>query len=179
MKAILLLACIACVSTLIVSCSAAKAPKTGDDTADTIPVAVKDSALLSLDYTKKGTMRGYDFEIHVKTEENGDITLWGMKQNRDSIFTRTMTQDELEALRKIVIEEKMYKYKDHYQPPYEVFDGWSWSFNVNFSGRHNSFSSGGYMQRPEGNGLDRVKEYLVSLLSDDKAKFLREPSNEY
>ena len=68
--------------------------------------------LVLLEYTKSGTMAGYEY------------------------FGR------VEKLKQIIVEEKMMKYKEHYRPVFEVLDGYMWHFEATFSEGARVYSSG-------------------------------------
>lgn len=54
-----------------------------------------------------------------------------------------------DSLQQLVSKHKLYRYRDYYQPPFDVTDGTSWHLNVYYaSGK--SISSGGYMYGPNG-----------------------------
>ena len=56
-----------------------------------------------------------------------------------------------DSLQRIVMKHKMYRYKNYYQSPYDVLDGTSWGFFVQYaSGK--DIRSGGYMYGPDGYG---------------------------
>ena len=69
------------------------------------------------------------------------------------------------ASKQIVLEEKMYGYKESYSPIFKVLDGYSWHLRVRFSDG-TSISSGGSNARPEGDGLKRLENYLNQLIAD-------------
>lgn len=54
-----------------------------------------------------------------------------------------------DSLQQIVMKYRMYNYRGHYQPPFDVTDGTSWHLYIDYaSGK--SVSSGGYMHGPKG-----------------------------
>ena len=56
-----------------------------------------------------------------------------------------------DSLQQIVMKHKMYTYHGHYNPPFEITDGGSWSFYVTYKSKK-SISAGGYMAGPKGYG---------------------------
>ena len=94
------------------------------------------------------TMARFSGESYqVSTEKDGRIRIVideSFPNEKDFYIDDTTIFDELLA---IVKEFKMDKYKGHYQPMMEIFDGDSWSLYYKYnSGR--SQSSGGYMDWP-------------------------------
>ena len=96
--------------------------------------------LVLLEYTKSGTMAGYEYFGRVEKQPNGTFV-------------------------QIIVEEKMMKYKEHYRPVFEVLDGYMWHFEATFSEGARVYSSGSNA-RPGGDGLNRVREYLTELVAD-------------
>ncbi|MBP5498518.1 MAG: hypothetical protein J6X81_04020 [Muribaculaceae bacterium] len=66
----------------------------------------------------------------------------------------------LDSVAQVIISHKMYKYKEHYRPRFEVFDGTSWSLNASYDNYEDGFSSGGYMEWPSDDGIDIVAGIL-------------------
>ena len=96
--------------------------------------------LLSVDYTHSGTMAGYIYEGRVKQDSNGNYVLTAMKENYGPLFQKQISKEAVDSFKQIIIEEKMYKYKEHYTP------------------RMNAW--------PRGNGLGRIQGYLLKLIAD-------------
>ena len=72
--------------------------------------------LLSVDYTHSGTMAGYIYEGRVKQDSNGHYVLTAMKENYGPLFQKQISKEAVDSFKQIIIEEKMYKYKEHYTP---------------------------------------------------------------
>ena len=89
--------------------------------------------LLSVDYTHSGTMAGYIYEGRVKQDSNGHYVLTAMKENYGPLFQKQISKEAIDSFKQIIIEEKMYKYKEHYRPSMEVLDGEGWHFAAKFS----------------------------------------------
>lgn len=120
--------------------------------------------LLSLEYTRSGTMAGYKYETHVTTEPNGDVVLRAMKENYGPLYEKKLTAEEVAGFVKLIEEEKMYNYKEKYRPVFEVLDGDTWYLDIRFE--QGTIKSGGYHSWPKGDGLSRIREYSISLLSN-------------
>lgn len=121
--------------------------------------------LLSVDYTHSGTMAGYIYEGRVKLDSNGNFVLTAMKENYGSLFQKQISKEAVDSFKQIIIEEKMYKYKEHYRPSMEVLDGEGWHFAAKFSDGTRIYSSGSNAW-PRGNGLGRIQGYLLKLIAD-------------
>ena len=69
------------------------------------------------------------------------------------------------TFKKIILDEKMYKYKEHYHPLLHVKDGYSWRFSAKFSDG-STIHSTGENSKPNGNGLSKIQGYLSDLIAD-------------
>lgn len=66
-----------------------------------------------------------------------------------------------DALQAIIMNHKVYKYQDHYQPVFDVLDGTSWGLYVSYaSGK--DISTGGYMAGPSGY-RDAINDFIQCL----------------
>ena len=121
--------------------------------------------LVSVDYTHSGTMAGYVYEGHVERDSTGAFVLRAMKENYGPLFEKKLDPETMMKFRQIIEEEKMYKYNESYRPTLEVLDGWGWSFHATFSDG-SVISSYGSNASPDGNGLDRICDYMTELVQD-------------
>lgn len=121
--------------------------------------------LLSLEYTISGMRSGYEYEGHVEQGSDSAFVLTAMKESYGPLYQKRIGKEEVNGLRQIVLEEKMYGYKERYSPIFKVLDGYSWHLRVRFSDG-TSISSGGSNARPEGDGLKRLENYLNQLIAD-------------
>ena len=119
-------------------------------------------ALLELEYSTQGSRGGTDFQAEVKKLENGDMVLRAMQKERGPLMEKTLTAEELQGFVQIIEEEKMYKYKERYNPIFDVKDGRSWTFRARFEDDY--ISSHGYAASPSGDGLERIKDYSKKLV---------------
>lgn len=126
---------------------------------------VPEGDLLSVEYTESGTMAGYIYEGHVKKNPDGTFVLKAMKENYGPLFQKQISKEAADTIRQIIIEEKMYKYKEHYRPKMQVLDGYGWHFAAKFSDGTSIYSSGSNA-RPGGNGLGRINGYMRHLIED-------------
>ena len=124
-----------------------------------------ESELVSVEYTRSGTMAGYEYEGRVKQDSTGSFVLRAMKESYGPLFEKKLDAGAMKQFRQIIEEEKMYQYKDSYLPKMEVLDGWGWSFHARFSDGA-SIDSYGSNARPDGNGLGRIHALMDSLIQD-------------
>ncbi len=124
--------------------------------------------LVSIEYTRSGTMAGYEYEGRVETKDDGTIVAQAMRESYCSLYQLVVDKKTLTDLQRIIVEEKMYAYKEHYRPLLEVLDGYMWSFHARFSDGE-SISSSGSNAAPSGDGLKRLREYFVRLANSPGA----------
>ena len=126
---------------------------------------VPEGDLLSVEYTESGTMAGYIYEGRMKLNPDGTFVLKAMKENYGPLYQKKISKEAVDTIRQIIIEEKMYKYKEHYRPKMQVLDGYGWHFAAKFSDGTRLYSSGSNAW-PRGNGLGRIQGYLQRLIAD-------------
>ena len=81
-----------------------------------------ESELESVEFTRSGTMAGYEYEGRVKKDSSGVFVLRAMKETYGPLFEKQLTAEQVTRFREIIVEEKMYKYKERYTPMMEVLD---------------------------------------------------------
>ena len=81
------------------------------------------------------------------------------------LFRKKIGKEEMATFKKIILDEKMYKYKEHYRPLFQVKDGHSWRFSAKFSDG-STIHSTGENSKPGGNGLSKIQDYLSDLIAD-------------
>ena len=123
--------------------------------------------LVKLEFTRSGTMSGYEYEGRVMQDSTGSFVLRAMKESRGPLFEKNLDAEAMKKFRQIIEEEKMYKYKEVYRPIMQVLDGWSWSFKAAFSDG-SVISSHGSNAGPGDEGLKRVRGYMEELAQDGK-----------
>ena len=121
--------------------------------------------LVSLEFVSNGTRFGTECEGHVVAGSNGTFTLTAMKMNYGPLFRKKIGKEEMATFKKIILDEKMYKYKEHYRPLFQVKDGHSWRFSAKFSDG-STIHSTGENSKPGGNGLSKIQGYLSDLIAD-------------
>lgn len=131
--------------------------------------------LMSLEYTRTASRAGVQYEVVMTTEPNGDVVLRAMKEEYGPLYEKKLTKDEVAGFVRIIEEEKMYQYKEDYQPLFKVLDGTSWHFEARFE--QGKIYTRGYHAWPKGDGLQRIKDYSISLL-DDARQIVQEREEE-
>ncbi len=121
--------------------------------------------LVGLKYTTVGTMAGYQYEGRIEQRSDTTFILTAMKMNYGTLYQKRIGMAEMARLKKIIIEEKMYKYKRRYRPIFTVKDGHSWYFYAEFSDGMRIYSNG-ENATPGGNGLIRVLNALNQMIED-------------
>ena len=121
--------------------------------------------LVRVEFSRHGTMARAEFEGCVEQDSTGTFVLRAMKDTYGPLFEKKLDAEMMQRFRQIIVEEKMYKYKERYTPMMEVLDGWSWSFSAKFSDG-SSISSHGSNAGPKGDGLSRIWSYMQKLVQD-------------
>ena len=134
--------------------------------------------LVSLEFVSNGTRFGTEFEGHVVAGSNGTFTLTAMKMNYGPLFRKKIGKEEMATFKKIILDEKMYKYKEHYRPLFQVKDGHSWRFSAKFPDG-STIHSTGENSKPGGNGLSKIQGYLYDLIADATIEVDNEDDKEY
>ena len=130
--------------------------------------------LVSVEFTRIGTMARPEFEGHVNKDSTGAFVLKAMKETCGPLFEKKLDAGPMKKFRQIIEEEKMYRYKEAYRPMMEVLDGWSWSFEARFSDGSKIYSHG-FNAGPRDNGLSRIRGYMHELIQDGvQIEFLEE-----
>lgn len=128
------------------------------------PKKMPEGDLIRVEYTRSGTMAGYEFEGRVEQDSAGSFVIRAMKESYGALYEKKVSPEVLQHFRQIIEEEKMYKYKERYTPMMQVLDGWGWSFSAKFSDG-SVISSHGENAGPRGDGLKRIRSYMQELVS--------------
>ena len=121
--------------------------------------------LVSVEYSRRGTMARAEFEGSVERDSSGAFVLTAMKDHYGPLFEKKVDAEVMRHFRQIIEEEKMYKYKESYTPLMRVLDGWRWSFSAKFSDG-SVISSHGENAGPRDDGLKRIRSYMQELIQD-------------
>ena len=138
------------------------------------PKKMPEGDLIRVEYTRSGTMAGYEFEGRVEQDSAGSFVIRAMKESYGALYEKKVSPEVLQHFRQIIEEEKMYKYKESYRPKLEVLDGWGWSFSAKFSDGSSIYSHGSNAS-PGGNGLGKIRGYLESLIEEGGVKIKEAP----
>lgn len=101
---------------------------------------------------------------NVVPAEDGTLLLKYSKYSND-IKVYHAPADALEHIGSLVREYRLYNLKDSYQPPFQVYDGYSWHVEVSYDKA--SIWSGGNNARPSSRheeGLDAINAYLDGIM---------------
>ena len=124
-----------------------------------------EAELVSVELTRSGTMAGYQYKGHAEADSTGGFVLQAMKEYYGPLYEKRIGKEEMAKFRQIIMEEKMYKYKDSYTPMMRVLDGRSWHFEANFADGTRIYSHGENAS-PRGEGLERIQNLMDDLIKD-------------
>ena len=145
-----------------------KTPKAGDNSVS--PFSKMPAGKLTMvSYKYQGMRMMFVSEPTVTLGDDGKTRLTFSKYTEERSFE--VSDTILDAARKIIEEEEMYKYASRYDNKFNsmILDGFSWHFSAKFDDGAN-ISTGGRNASPNGNGLHRIE----SLLTDVAMKCMRE-----
>lgn len=104
------------------------------------------TALLCVKGTVALAARGYDDYQIVELADSGETVM--------------VSANVLREIAAIIIDHKMYSYKESYKPPYEVMDGYGWNLCADYAGDVPSITSGGHNAQPGDDGITLINELL-------------------
>ena len=127
--------------------------------------------VVSLSYHQTSTLAQPDVWFDLRMNKDSTYSLTNCTGRLRTEALRAVVPAEVaDSLAKIAQEEKMDKYEYRYEPPVQVYDGWQWELHIFFDDK-SAISSSGHMARPEGDGLQRLENYLNEVWSQvDKTK---------
>ena len=125
--------------------------------------------LVRVEFSRHGTMARAEFEGCVEQDSTGSFVLRAMKDTYGPMFEKRLDAETMNRFRQIIEEEKMYKYKERYEPMMRVYDGTMWDFTARFSDG-SVIRSHGSNASPKGDGLQRICDYMQELVGDSVAK---------
>lgn len=121
--------------------------------------------LIKLSYTRNEMTADYRYEGRVQQDSTGVFVLSAMKEEYGPLFEKRINAEVMKKFRRIIEEERMYAYKESYEPLTNVSDGSMWHFDAVFSDG-SIISSHGNNASPDGNGLSRIKAFMMELAED-------------
>ena len=124
--------------------------------------------LVSFHYAEYGTMPQPNFEYTLKSDTKGKVKLCVFKL-WDEKWGDTIKVDAgvLEHVEKLIKDNNLQNYLDHYRPEFEVLDGYGWGYEAEFDDE-SILHSGGSNARPGDNTLEVIAEYLDSCYASVK-----------
>ena len=127
--------------------------------------------VVSLSYHQTSSNAWPDVWFDLSVDKDGTCTLTNCSRRSRMEALRAVVPTEVaDRLAQIAEEEKMDQYEYRYEPPVQVYDGWQWSLFIYLDDK-SAISSSGHMARPEGDGLQRLEDYLNEVWSQvDKTK---------
>ena len=132
-----------------------------------LPTAQTDDAprgqLTSIYFSSRGMRMDPVQAVTLKQGADGKVTMTVEGYHKGEFGKQTFPAD-LSLLRKaekIVREAQMWRYESRYEPDprFQVLDGETWQLEGVFTDKH--FSSSGYNERPDGNGLHDLRKLLM------------------
>ena len=121
--------------------------------------------VVSFSYHQTSANEQPDVWFDLRMDKDGVCTLtYCSRRSLKEALRAVVPAEVAERLAQIAEEEKMDNYKNYYEPPFTVYDGWQWKLHIYFDDK-SSISSGGHMERPSGEGLQRLEDYLNEVWS--------------
>lgn len=120
-----------------------------------------DEAPTSFGYSYSGTMAFPIQWYEVDRDKDGTVRL-SYSHDTNDITIYKAPDDLLEKIGAIARDSKLYKLKSHYDPPFEVLDGYGWHINIIYPG--DSIWSGGTNAWPREDYLNGGISSILSLL---------------
>lgn len=120
--------------------------------------------LISVTFSRHTTSANAEFEGSVEKNDKGIFILRATKENYGPLFEKKIDAETMQKFRKIIEEEKMYRYKESYVNT-RVLDGWQWTFKAKFSDGSSIYSHGSNA-RPRDEGLNRIRALMTELVQD-------------
>lgn len=123
--------------------------------------------IVSYHYTYSTCVMYPIYEYEVVLNASGKQTL-NYSRNDGVMHPVPLEEDVLGKIDAIVKEYKLYRLKEHYMPPFDVLDGWSWNVQIGYQGE--SIYSGGSNARPPKKlqtGLEEINAYLKSFIPEE------------
>lgn len=135
-----------------------KTPKAGDDS-DSPFSKMPAGKLTMVSYNYQGMRMMLVSSPTVTLCDDGKTMLTFSKYTEERSFE--VSDTILDAARKIIEEEEMYKYASRYDNMFNnmILDGYSWSFSALFDSGQKIYS-GGRNAEPRGEGLNRIGRLL-------------------
>ena len=120
--------------------------------------------VLSYTYSYSG-MRAFPIrQYEVERDSLGQLQL-RFSQDGPDITLYRIPEETLDRIGEIVLQNKLYKLKEHYRPTLEILDGYGWHVHIGYES--SSISSGGSNAWPSASlsgGIEAINSLLDSLI---------------
>ena len=125
--------------------------------------------LVNFHYVEHGMMAQPNFEYTLKRNAKNKVTLCVYRPWLDEGWGDTIKVpvDVIAHVEKLIKDNNLQNYKDHYSPKMQVMDGYQWSYEAEFDDE-TTLSSGGSNARPGDKTLNVIAEYLDSCYASVK-----------
>lgn len=132
--------------------------KSSSDTVKRDPPA---GHLISFSYVHSGTMAQPFEQYELAMTDDGSVSLFAHRlgEIHDTVKVDSRIMEEVA---KMIIENEIYKYKDHYVPDVEILDGEGWHYSAGYDDE-TYLSSGGTNAWPSKFALPLIGMYLDSV----------------
>ena len=124
-------------------------------------------AVVSYEYIHRECMAFPRVYYLVSADADGKQTLTYSKDDGVQ-HTVALQEDVLGKIGAIAKSHKLHRLKDHYTPPFQILDGYSWTLYIRYES--GSVSSSGTNARPSKKlkeGIEAINDYLESFLPED------------
>lgn len=118
--------------------------------------------LVGFHYVEHGTMAQPNFEYMLR-RDSGKVSLYVFRPWIDEGWgdTVVVADDVIDHVEKLIKDNNLQNYQDHYSPNMQVLDGYSWSYQAEFDDDV-TLSSGGSNAGPGDGTLKTIGNYLDS-----------------
>ena len=111
---------------------------------------------------------GAEYKGTVTTDSAGVAVLEAMREPYGHLFRLTLNEEQMDSLRNLILEEKIYEYKKSSKPDHRVLDGYSWTLGIQFE-NHPYIKRGGSNVGFGGEGIKKLRQMLQQLASNPNA----------
>lgn len=116
----------------------------------------------SYEFRKNGTRAFPEENYRLYRSESGDFLI-DVEVDFDVVKTYPAPVNLPEKIDSIVTKYKLWRLKEHYKPPFQVLDGYSWTMRIRYE--EGSIYSGGFNAWPRNKMRDGIQE-INALISE-------------
>ena len=133
----------------------------GKRSSDYVKRAVPAGKLIGFNYVHSGTMAQPFKEYDLQLLDNGKVQLYAhdLDKYHDTILVGA---EVLDTVARMIIDNDIYRYKDHFDPGVQVYDGEGWRYSALYDD-NTHLSSGGTNAWPRHFALPIIAAYLDSI----------------